>query len=94
MHCYCCSSFTNTHFIDCAATAAAAAASRQPSDRLPAPTTCPVPSPLPAKQIVGATSWDAVRCVKLNDRPVTPEQQAAFEEWLSQLQQQGGGRQR
>lgn len=35
-------------------------------------------------QVVAATTWDVHRNIQLNERPVTPEQQAALEEYLKQ----------
>ena len=44
-------------------------------------------------QVIAATTWDVHRNIQLNDRPVTPQQQAALQEWLEQWQQ-GGRRSR
>lgn len=41
-------------------------------------------------QVIAATTWDVHRNIQLNDRPVTPQQQAALEEWLAQRRQPGG----
>ncbi|EFN55763.1 hypothetical protein CHLNCDRAFT_52421 [Chlorella variabilis] len=45
------------------------------------------------ENVVAATTWDVHRNIRANDRPVTPEQQAALEEWLADWGQRrsGGG---
>ena len=46
-----------------------------------------IPTPLNAlPQVVAATTWDVHRNIQLNERPVTPEQQAALEEYLRRWQ--------